>query len=103
MNLLLKLKGQATREGLGGNGSLSEHASDLLLKPGMEKGKTGCYSISYFIEPNQFVQFARDLGYQESRKGYVSKCDLCLDLRKYLCFIQDFEELNPKEFYAHLG
>jgi hypothetical protein len=50
-----------------------------------------------------FSQFARDLGYQESWEAYVSKCDLCLAIKKYLCSIQDSEELNPKEFYAHLG
>jgi hypothetical protein len=46
--------------------------------------------------------FAQDIGYQESQDGYLSKCDLCLDLRKHLVSRQDFEELRPKEFYAHL-
>jgi hypothetical protein len=48
------------------------------------------------------LDFARDFGYQESREGYVSKCDLCLDLRKHLVSRQDFEELSPKQFYQHL-
>lgn len=46
--------------------------------------------------------FAKDFGYKEAPKGYVSKCDLCLDLRKYLVLKKDFDELNPKEFYVHL-
>jgi len=40
--------------------------------------------------------------YQESPEGYLSKCDLCLDLRKCLVSEGDFEELCPKEFHVHL-
>jgi hypothetical protein len=48
--------------------------------------------------------FAQDFGYQESSRGYVSKCDLCLDIRRYLVSLgnPDFEELSPKAFYAQL-
>ena len=49
------------------------------------------------------LDFARDYGYQESPDGYLSKCDLCLDLRTYLVSSEDFEELRPKEFYAQLS
>lgn len=48
------------------------------------------------------VRFAEDWGYRESGDGYVSKCNLCLDIRRYLVSKEDFEELNPREFYAHL-
>ena len=48
------------------------------------------------------LHFAEDLGYRESGEGYVSKCDLCLDLRRYLVAEGDFEELGPREFYRHL-
>lgn len=47
-------------------------------------------------------RFAQDLGYQASQEGYLSKCDLCLDIRKHLVSIGDFAELQPKKFYAHL-
>lgn len=48
--------------------------------------------------------FAQDLGYRESPVGYVSKCDLCLDVRRYLVSLPepDFAELSPKEFYVQL-
>jgi len=49
------------------------------------------------------LRFAQDFGYQESQEGYVSKCDLCLDIRRHLVSRQNFDELNPKEFYAQLG
>jgi hypothetical protein len=47
-------------------------------------------------------QFAKDLGYQEPAEGYVSKCHLCVDIRKYLLTKGGFEELRPPEFYLHL-
>ena len=47
-------------------------------------------------------RFAEDLGYRGAQEGYVSKCDLCLVLRKYLVSRKDFEELSPREFYAHV-
>jgi len=46
-------------------------------------------------------KFAVDFGYAESQSGYLSKCDLCLDIRKYLISKHNFNELSPKEFYAH--
>lgn len=46
--------------------------------------------------------FAKDFGYQEPKEGYVSKCHLCVDIRKHLLTKGDFEELRPKEFYSHL-
>jgi hypothetical protein len=46
---------------------------------------------------------AEDLGYPVSPDGYISKCHLCLDIRKHLSARDEFEELAPKELYAHLG
>jgi hypothetical protein len=43
----------------------------------------------------------RDYGYQE-RDGYVSKCHLCLDVRRHLARHGDFCELRPIEFYERL-
>ena len=48
-------------------------------------------------------QFAKDHGYQESEEGYLSKCDLCLDIRKFLEDKGNFKELAPKAFYKHVG
>jgi len=43
-------------------------------------------------------------GYQEQDDGYVSKCHLCLDVRKHIAQKTDeFKELRPREFYYHLG
>jgi hypothetical protein len=47
--------------------------------------------------------FAQDFGYEESVAGYLSKCDLCLDIRRHLVKQQDFAELQPRVFYDHVG
>ena len=39
----------------------------------------------------------------EEREGYISKCHLCLDIRRHLVQHGEFEELRPKEFYHRLG
>lgn len=43
----------------------------------------------------------RDFGYEEKSGGYISRCHLCLDIRKHLAK-EGFEELAPNEFYSHL-
>jgi hypothetical protein len=61
--------------------------------------------LEFFVSEDiqGLLGFAKDFGYEETREGYLSKCDLCLDLRGYLVSRQDFPELSPREFYAHLG
>ena len=49
------------------------------------------------------LDFARGFGYRDRAEGYISKCDLCLDLRCHLVSAGDFEELSPRAFYEHLG
>jgi hypothetical protein len=44
-----------------------------------------------------------DLGYLPKARGYVSKCHLCVDIRRHLAFSGDrFVELRPREFYSRL-
>ncbi|MBE0535867.1 MAG: hypothetical protein IH624_09370 [Phycisphaerae bacterium] len=63
------------------------------------------------ITPDRFGVFCRlfDSGpcgllqmdeYKPRLAGYVSKCDLCLDIRKQLRRTGKFPELEPHEFYA---
>ncbi len=44
----------------------------------------------------------RQFGYREREEGYVSKCHLCLDVRRHLVQQGDFKELQPRAFYEHL-
>jgi len=45
---------------------------------------------------------AEEMGYSELQDGYLSKCHLCMDIRKFIMHRKDFKELRPKEFYLHL-
>lgn len=38
-------------------------------------------------------------GYKEREDGYISKCHLCLDIRRYLSRCGNFPELRPRFFY----
>ena len=49
------------------------------------------------------VKFSsQQFGYEEQKEGYISKCHLCLDVRKHIALNTDqFKELQPREFYCH--
>jgi hypothetical protein len=52
----------------------------------------------------KLYHFARDFGFRENSSGYLSKCDFCFHIRKYLfAETEAFSELRPKEFYLHSG
>jgi len=76
---------------------------DSLLDEGIDLEERPILKFLIAEDMQGLLDFARDLGYQESEEGYVSKCDLCLDLRKHLVSKGDFTELRPKAFYAHVG
>jgi hypothetical protein len=40
-------------------------------------------------------------GFQAREEGYVSKCDLCFDVRRFLAQTEMFPELCPAAFYTH--
>jgi hypothetical protein len=48
------------------------------------------------------LEYAKSFGYKTRPKGYISKCDLCLDLRTFLVSVKDYPELQPKEFYQQV-
>ena len=60
--------------------------------------------LKYLVKEDMkgLLDFAENMGYQEPGEGYVSKCHLCLDIRKYLAFTGDYDELKPREFYQQL-
>ncbi|MDY7079805.1 MAG: hypothetical protein SXV54_23220 [Chloroflexota bacterium] len=76
---------------------------DLLVSEGIDLDEHPVLRFLVAEDVQGLLQLAKDCGYGESQEGYLSKCDLCLDLRTHLASKADFEELSPKEFYAHLG
>jgi hypothetical protein len=60
--------------------------------------------LSYIIADNfeGLLAFAEEQGYRERRSGYLSKCHLCADIRRFLVRVGDYPELQPGEFYDQL-
>jgi hypothetical protein len=60
--------------------------------------------LKYLVKEDMkgLLNFALDMGYQELSEDYVSKCHLCLDIRKYLASNGDYDELKPGKFYEQL-
>ncbi|MBO8183617.1 MAG: radical SAM protein [Archaeoglobus sp.] len=48
----------------------------------------------------QLFELGKKFGYVE--RDYISKCHLCVDVRRHLAMNADFDELQPLEFYSHL-
>jgi hypothetical protein len=61
-----------------------------LLQTLMNEGVEGLYHLA-----------RTDFDYRELDEGYISKCHLCVDIRKYIVGqTHEFKELRPLEFYA---
>jgi len=75
---------------------LLENGIDLDERPILKMLIQGCLG--------DFYEFAvREFNYVERSDGYVSKCDLCLDIRRHIALQTDeFPELAPREFYINL-
>jgi hypothetical protein len=75
---------------------------DRLLAEGIDTAERPV--LGFLIAGNMrgLFNFARDFGYEEAEAGYLSKCDLCTDLRKFLIHQGDFPEIAPRQFYQHL-
>jgi hypothetical protein len=61
--------------------------------------------IEILIErgPYGLFELAQErFGYGSQPNGYVGKCHLCVDVRRYLVEAGDFVELQPQGFYEHL-
>jgi len=76
---------------------------DALIQEGIDLEEHPVLKLLIKEDLEGLFHFAKDLGYQESPDGYISKCDLCLDLRKYLVSQKEFSELQPKEFYEQIN
>ncbi len=48
-------------------------------------------------------ELGKQFSYSECAEGYISKCHLCVDIRRHITHHTDeFKELSPREFYKHL-
>jgi len=76
---------------------------DRLTEEGIDPAERPVLRFLIAGDMRGLFRFAQDLGYQASQEGYLSKCDLCLEVRKHLVAVRDLAELQPKEFYAQLA
>lgn len=49
----------------------------------------------------ELYRLGEQFGYEEE-EGYISKCHLCVSIRRHLANLGDFRELRPNAFYEHL-
>jgi hypothetical protein len=75
---------------------------DGLLKEGIDLQKFPVLGFLIQEDMNGLLKLAEKHGYESDERGYLSKCHLCLDIRKHLASENDFQELQPREFYHHL-
>ena len=76
---------------------------DALIEEGIDTEEHPVLGYLVAEDIAGLLHFARGFGYEPPASGYLSKCDLCLDVRTYLVARNGFEELAPRAFYAHLG
>lgn len=51
----------------------------------------------------ELYYIAKQFGYTPLKDGYISKCHLCLDIRKYIVSkTAEFKELRPTEYYTRI-
>ena len=75
---------------------------DTLLEEGIDLDN---YPVLRFLVADDMeglFHFAQDSGYPEAEQGHLSKCDLCLDIRRRLVTQGKFAELRPRQFYERL-
>jgi hypothetical protein len=76
---------------------------DELLSKGIDPEHQPVLALLLREDLGGLLAFAQERGYAAREDGYVSRCDLCLDVRAFLVSAGDFPELAPREFYDHLG
>jgi hypothetical protein len=75
---------------------------EFLLKEGIDIQEYPVLGYLMDEDIEGLLRMAEDLGYHQLGEGYLSKCHLCIDIRRHLVDVSDFKELRPREFYLYL-
>jgi len=75
---------------------------ETLLKKGIDTDEQPVLGYLARDDMAGLLRYAQDFGYHENGRGYLSKCHLCTDIRKYLTAVRPFRELGPVAFYKNL-
>ena len=76
---------------------------DRLVEEGIELDEHPLLQFLVAEDMRGLLDFAHGYGYREAPDGYVSRCDLCLEIRQFLVMHGDFAELSPRAFYDQLA
>jgi hypothetical protein len=52
--------------------------------------------------PFGLFEMAKETGYESLPDGYVDKCHLCVDVRRWLSGVGEHPELRPAGFYENM-
>lgn len=75
---------------------------DALTQEGIDLDQRPVLRFLVDEDVEGLLGFAKGLGYGEREGGYISKCDVCLDVRRFLVSHGGFAELRPRAFYERL-
>jgi hypothetical protein len=75
---------------------------DTLLEAGIDTDEQPVLGYLARDDLAGLMRYAEDFGYREEGRGYLSKCHLCTDIRKYLTGVRPYRELGPDSFYENL-
>lgn len=75
---------------------------DAICKEGLDLGKYPIIKALAVGLKSLYKLAVEKFGYEEAAEGYISKCHLCIDIRKHLVQFAEFKELRPIEFYGQL-
>lgn len=80
------------------------HWQDLesLVREGIDLDRHPILRFLVSDDMQGLFAFAGKHGFRESEAGYISRCDLCLEIRRHLVSVADWAELKPKQFYDNL-
>lgn len=61
--------------------------------------------LGFLFEDNMegLYYFAKERGFDDSGNAYLSKCHLCIEIRKFLFSIGEYKELKPEGFYKFIA
>jgi len=75
---------------------------DSLLEKGIDPDEYPVLALLMEEDLEGLLMFGMRHGYTLSEEGYLSRCHLCIDIRRHLVEQGGFRELFPVEFYRHL-